>query len=336
MVPERDVPGGGPAPTRVAQQTIFLSYRRADSQASAGRLADDLRDYFGVHRVYRDLDVNRPAADYVDQIEAALAASCVVIAVIGPRWLESTGSDGTRRLENPDDPVRQELTRALTSDTIILPVLVEGATMPPADALPEPLQPLARRQAHRLQDEHWPYDFTQLLAALAGHGIVPYGDPADADPLHTGPGMAGQVKQALTAARHYERTLKGLRGPTYLAVVGALNRLGYAGVEEDLQASQVSFSVYGLRAKVRVVDAASGCSSVILEFTSVRAELALPALLVGHVFVAAAGAGLLAYQRRFARGFLNNVQLMLEKGVVGEDSALPPGLARWRRKLGRL
>jgi hypothetical protein len=45
--------------------------------------------------------------------------------LIGRRWLER-GSDGTRRIDNPKDPLRHEITTALRLELKIVPVLVDG------------------------------------------------------------------------------------------------------------------------------------------------------------------------------------------------------------------
>jgi hypothetical protein len=55
------------------------------------------------------------------------------------------GPDGRRRLDDPSDFVRLEIETALTRPgMLVLPLLVEGAVMPPADHLPEPLRPLTQ------------------------------------------------------------------------------------------------------------------------------------------------------------------------------------------------
>ena len=72
-----------------SRNSIFISYRRSDSQDVVGRLADSLRRYFGPDRIYRDLDSNRFAEDYVVQIDDAFIRSRIVLAVLGPTWLTS-------------------------------------------------------------------------------------------------------------------------------------------------------------------------------------------------------------------------------------------------------
>jgi len=44
---------------------IFISYRRDDSAASAGRLYDRLAHHFGKEQVFRDLDALAPGVEFL-------------------------------------------------------------------------------------------------------------------------------------------------------------------------------------------------------------------------------------------------------------------------------
>jgi hypothetical protein len=76
---------------------IYLSYRRMDAAAYAGRLFDHLGQHFGPGSVFRDIDTIRRGEDFAQAIESALNASDVVLVVIGntwdygARWSPSTG-----------------------------------------------------------------------------------------------------------------------------------------------------------------------------------------------------------------------------------------------------
>jgi hypothetical protein len=89
-----------------------------------------------------------------------------VIALIGPTWLTTSLPNGQRRLDAPDDVVRAELEIALRLGARVIPVLVGGAEMPKAAALPESLRPLAQRNALELTDTRWQYDVERLVAAI--------------------------------------------------------------------------------------------------------------------------------------------------------------------------
>jgi hypothetical protein len=147
---------------------IFLSYRREDSAAWAGRLHDSLAARFGENSIFQDVVAIRPGADFTDAIDQALDRSDAALAVIGPRWLTVVGPNGEPRLSQADDYVRAELVAALAHGLPVVPVLVGGAAMPGhSDLLPE-LQPLALRQAVVLRDSAWHQDVEALIKGLRG------------------------------------------------------------------------------------------------------------------------------------------------------------------------
>ena len=145
---------------------IFLSYRRQDSQSATGRLADRLEEHFGPARVFRDHESIIAGEDFAEAIRRSVANSTVVLVIIGPRWLETTTVAGARRLEDPTDFVRLEIELALAADVAVVPVLVEGAAMPAATALPASLGEFARCQAVELSDTRWRYDADNLIGTL--------------------------------------------------------------------------------------------------------------------------------------------------------------------------
>jgi len=69
---------------------IFISYRRDDSAASAGRLYDHLAHHFGKEQVFRDLDAIAPGAEFTHVIEERLSQCGVFVAVIGKNWVSLT------------------------------------------------------------------------------------------------------------------------------------------------------------------------------------------------------------------------------------------------------
>ena len=147
---------------------IFISYRRVEAIAYAGWLADSLSEDFGEQQVFRDLDSIEPGLDFVETIERALSSAGVVLVVIGKSWLTVSDAAGRQRLQNPDDYVRREIATALQQRNVrVLPVLIQGASMPSADELPEELAPLARRNAFEVHDTSWQDDVRRLTKAVA-------------------------------------------------------------------------------------------------------------------------------------------------------------------------
>ena len=161
---------------------VFLSYRRDDSSGHAGRLYDRLCQHFGRDNLFMDVDTIALGLDFVEVIQDAVGSCDVLLAVIGRQWLSSTDSLGNRRLDNPEDFVRLEITTALERRIRVIPVLVGGASMPRSTELPDVLQPLARRQALVVGDHFHP-DVDRLITALGTVlGMAPSSREQAADP----------------------------------------------------------------------------------------------------------------------------------------------------------
>jgi hypothetical protein len=156
---------------------IFISYRRDESRHAAGRLADDLAQAFGPQRIFRDIEGIELGVDFAKALEKALASCAVMLVLIGPQWLDMPHAKrGGRRLDQEDDWIRQEIASALKRDVRVVPVLLEGATLPDAAELPADMRKLAGRQAMELSDARWRGDLQRLidsLRKLPGFGDAP-------------------------------------------------------------------------------------------------------------------------------------------------------------------
>jgi hypothetical protein len=145
---------------------IFISYRREDSAASAGRLYDRLSGRFPSNRIFIDVDNIAPGVDFVKAIEKSVGSCDVLISVVGERWLTATDEDGKRRLDCPDDFVRLEIATALRRDIRVIPVLVDGASMPRSGELPDELKSLVRLQALKVSQDRFRSDSAALVTAV--------------------------------------------------------------------------------------------------------------------------------------------------------------------------
>jgi hypothetical protein len=154
-------------PRPASADRIFISYRRADSGGWARSLDDSLEEKLGSGTVFRDVAM-QGGVDFHEHVESLLNRCDVLLAVIGKRWTSITDDDGNRRLDDPDDLVRGEISRALQRpDVQVIPVLVDGAQMPTERELPPDLAPLSRRQAFELTDSRWEYDVERLSRRLS-------------------------------------------------------------------------------------------------------------------------------------------------------------------------
>jgi hypothetical protein len=145
---------------------IFISYRREDSAGWTGRLAERLKQKFGAEAIFMDIDTIQPGADFAEALRAAVGASDVLLAMIGPEWSLAMNGEGQKRLEDPNDWVRTELTTALNRSIPVIPVLVGGASLPKLATLPDDLKKLFNYQAHELTDKRWEFDSSQLVQVL--------------------------------------------------------------------------------------------------------------------------------------------------------------------------
>lgn len=149
--------------------SIFLSYRREDSEGQAGRLYDDLVAVFGSDSVFMDVAAIEPGRDFRKSIDQSLNSCGVFLSLIGRSWLTAKDASGQRRLDDPADFVRIETGAALKRDIPVIPVLVQGASALKPDQLPDDLKELAFRNAVELTHARWDSDIQVLIKALRSH-----------------------------------------------------------------------------------------------------------------------------------------------------------------------
>jgi len=160
--------------------SIFVSYRRSDSNDLTGRIYDRLAAHFGPEVVFRDVQSIPFGVDFRTHLQQQIGRCQVVVAVIGTTWLTVEDAEGNRRLNNPNDWVRAELETALNRDIPLIPVLMEGVRLPSAEDLPGDLKGLAyRNKAHARTDPDFHPDMDRLIRRL--EEIV--GAPASPQPL---------------------------------------------------------------------------------------------------------------------------------------------------------
>jgi len=152
--------------SRWASTRIFISYRREETAYAAGWLFDRLTERFGRDQVFKDIDCIEPGQDFVDEITRAVGSCDVLLALIGSRWLTARDDTDRRRLDCPDDYVRLEIEAALTREVHIIPVLVDGASMPAVEELPTSLGQLVRRHALELSPARFSSDSSKLLEVV--------------------------------------------------------------------------------------------------------------------------------------------------------------------------
>jgi len=147
--------------------SLFISYRRVDSAGHVGRLHDHLAavPVFRAGGIFRDIDSIEFGDDFVRAMRLAVEFADVMLVVIGREWI-TAGTRRNRRLDNADDPVRIEIASAFHIGVPVIPVLVQGATMPAAWPLPPDLRPLATANAIEVSDTRFAHDVERLTDAI--------------------------------------------------------------------------------------------------------------------------------------------------------------------------
>jgi hypothetical protein len=151
---------GGPMSTR-----IFVSYRREDAEDIAGRIRDRLVQVFHKENVFFDIHI-KGGDDFDREIDRHIDLSQVLVAIIGPKWLEII-----KQRENNEskkkDWVRYEIAQALEKDVRVIPVRVLGAELPAEGDLPMELKRLCKKQAIEvISGEHFDSCCDRLIRQL--------------------------------------------------------------------------------------------------------------------------------------------------------------------------
>jgi TIR domain-containing protein len=160
---------------------IAISYRRIDSSAIAGRIADRLASRYGRASIFIDVDSVPFGTDFRKYIQDTWSEIKVLIVVVGPKWLGDETAEKAR-IHGRTDVVRIEVETALKRDIPIIPVLVDGAKMPSSGQLPKNLRAFADRNAAEVdggRDFHPHMDrLTQAIDRIAGPDLQHHGTDA--------------------------------------------------------------------------------------------------------------------------------------------------------------
>ena len=160
------------APSATKSPALFISYRRADTQAFARDLHKHLAVGFGYERVFMDRAEIRAGQRWAQRLDEELARSTIVLALIGHDWLKLKDSDHRRRIDGENDWVRRELASALAGGKEVIPIYVGGSKpIDDAEKLPADLAELPARQRIVLTDESWSMGMRDLLRRLEELGL---------------------------------------------------------------------------------------------------------------------------------------------------------------------
>jgi hypothetical protein len=172
----RQVPGEpstgstGTAQGRRIVAKVFINYRRDDEGHAAGRIHDWLKREFGADVLFMDVDAIPLGVNFVKVLREEVAKCDVLLALIGPNWLNVRDEEGNRRLDNPADFLRIEIATALQRDIPVIPILLDGTRMPKANQLPKDLEELSVRNGLDIRLASFQADMDKLIRGLQALG----------------------------------------------------------------------------------------------------------------------------------------------------------------------
>jgi hypothetical protein len=148
---------------------IFISYRRADSKSITLpiRLRLEREADFDV---FQDITNIPDGYDFRTYLRDGVAECDVLLVIIGDKWVSVTDDAGVLRLNNPEDFVRIEVRTGLERqpNCLVLPVLVNHATPPTENQLPDDLKKLAFLNMGRKvrEDGDFETDMQKIISAI--------------------------------------------------------------------------------------------------------------------------------------------------------------------------
>ncbi|MEV7095926.1 toll/interleukin-1 receptor domain-containing protein [Amycolatopsis sp. NPDC051045] len=125
---------------------LFISHRIGDNVPVATAIGNRLARHFGSENVFRDSE--------------SVRRSDVVLALIGPRWLD-----------DPGDRVRAELRTAFEHRIPVVPVLLDSTSQPRPEDLPPVLAP------RHVRHHSFESDVCELIEGLPGTAPSPAPQP---------------------------------------------------------------------------------------------------------------------------------------------------------------
>ncbi|MEV6711448.1 toll/interleukin-1 receptor domain-containing protein [Lentzea sp. NPDC051208] len=145
---------------------VFVNYRTGDGEWAAALVKRELSARFGADQVFYASQSIRLGEDFSREILSGLRRCEVLLALIGPRWVNAVDREGVRRLDKPDDWVRREILEAFDCGLRVIPVLMDGIDPLREADLPDVLQRVARCQYLRIHHRSDDLDLPRLVDEL--------------------------------------------------------------------------------------------------------------------------------------------------------------------------
>ena len=157
-------------------KSIYIASDPGEISLSAGWIKHKMIEKYPLVSVFDHSDASRrannSAADRRETVEKMDNSSEVLIAVIDKNWTSGKNRLGKKKLglHDPRNLDHIAIATALKGNTPVMPVLVNGASMPKADALPNDLGPLTLIAPSKVGGSSWDLDI-RILVSKAGRYV---------------------------------------------------------------------------------------------------------------------------------------------------------------------
>jgi hypothetical protein len=156
-----------------AKTKVFISYRRDDSRYQAQKIHAGFCKVVPRDHVFMDIDSIKPGVNFRKTLKNWVDQCGVLLALIGPGWIDATDRTGRRRLDDPNDFVRVEISAALARGIPVVPILLDGTPLPEPGLLPDDINELVEMQAEFVEFRTFDTDVARLIQKL---GLGPTAD----------------------------------------------------------------------------------------------------------------------------------------------------------------
>jgi hypothetical protein len=146
---------------------IFVCYRQADSAYAARSVRDWLKWKMGEEiAAFLDTDGLDGGDLWKEVLDEQVRKCQVLLAIIGPKWIDITDELGNRRLDTPRDFVQTEIEIALSRKIPIIPVLIDETPWPKQKDLPGTIVKLIEFHHIKIHSRSFDTDAENLLRAV--------------------------------------------------------------------------------------------------------------------------------------------------------------------------
>ncbi len=232
------------------QPVIFISYRRSDSAGHARALHEYLSGRFDEERIFFDRSAIESGHIFPETLRQGVERCAVLLALIGPQWLDVSDAEGRQRLDDPDHFVRQEIALALEHGKTVIPILFDDTPIPLDGQLPQPLKPLAARDVLTLRGKTYEYntqrrELVRLLAKVSGvpEPFADVGEPiVGVAPEHLPAIIEAATREIHQLTGEQQQTIRSLEkqlGANEAQLRAFFHFIGEAGVPPEQQLTRL-------------------------------------------------------------------------------------------------